>query len=174
MAEDLIDESNPYAGAELLARAAERAVLSGKMVPGAVDDCVKLFKHSVIVDSLTRTVTLNGKDLTAGLDEEIAKRDHWRPQGENKKQSQIADLKAKAEAGNLTSFSQLKRSYRLPSFRVGKRTLERSPVASRSNRKALKSARPLPLAILLLTTRRKATHAAQSTFAVMVRKPVLI
>lgn len=94
---------------ELLARAADRAVLAGKLTESAAADVVALFAQKCVVDSTLKIVTLNGKSLDEGLADEIAARPHWQPVEARPEIAARADLEARAMSGNVSAHGLLMR-----------------------------------------------------------------
>ncbi|HUZ34024.1 MAG TPA: hypothetical protein VMV19_18235 [Xanthobacteraceae bacterium] len=96
---------------ELLARAADRAVLAGKLVPSAAADLTEMFRQKCIVDTTLNTVTLDGKSLDDAVAAEIAKHPHWQPENSGAPEIKArTDLEEKALAGSVTAHGLLLRS----------------------------------------------------------------
>jgi hypothetical protein len=94
---------------ELLARAADAAVLAGKLVPSAVGDIVEMFGSKCVVTA--DGVTLNGLSLDAAIAELGKTRPHWSPvNAADPKIEALDDLRALALTGNATALGKLYRA----------------------------------------------------------------
>ena len=73
---------------ELLAAAADRAVLKGILRPGAATDLVLLYRGECVIEPENDRVTLHNLDLDNAVEELIKARPHW--QNDKPKTDQVS------------------------------------------------------------------------------------
>ena len=101
---------------EMLWKAIDRAVLGGRLVVGAGQDCYDLYHDKCLVDAATQQVTLNSLPLEEALTEIIGKRPLWKPSGPDPQVAARQALEAEALAGSVSAHGKLFKALGEPAY----------------------------------------------------------
>jgi hypothetical protein len=107
MTDTLDKDLAEYGKNELLHQAIDRAVLRGAMRIEAAKDAMDMYGSKCLVDEKTLQITLNGLPLDKALENIIASRPLWQPQGDDPTITANREIEQAALAGSVSAHGAL-------------------------------------------------------------------
>ena len=107
MTDTLDKDLAEYGKNELLHQAIDRAVLRGAMRIEAAKDAMDMYGSKCVVDEKTLQITLNGLPLEKALENIIASRPLWQPQGDDPTITANREIEQAALAGSVSAHGAL-------------------------------------------------------------------